>query len=221
MNILTPAQRGFLSNFFSQTHARAFYLTGGGALGEYYLQHRLSLDIDLFTQDRKAWETIGLELKTAAQLSGAELDFWPLKPPNELLRVTLKLPDEKGITIDLVRDAPPHFGDPVMRSDGVIVDTLENIAVGKLLATYGRAYSRDFVDLYFLLQSGLDFGHLLDLGREKDLGLLDLPLAEMFLNVSGIETEDMPTMLKPIDLDQLKQLFLTLADNLAKGQYSK
>ena len=104
MIVLTPEQRLFLGKFFAR--ARAFYLTGGGALGEYYLHHRLSLDIDLFTQDRTAWDGIAVELQAAARAIGAELDFWPVKPPNELRRVTLKIPGERDLTIDIVRDAP-------------------------------------------------------------------------------------------------------------------
>ena len=63
MSVLTPAQRAFLSRFFSRANARAFYLTGGGALAEYYLGHRLSQDVDLFTQNREAWEIVEDDLK--------------------------------------------------------------------------------------------------------------------------------------------------------------
>ena len=155
MSVLTHAQRAFLSNFFART--RAFYLTGGGALAEYYLGHRLSQDIDLFTQDREAWQSIESDLQAAAAAVGASLEFRAAQESNELHRAILRLPDEPDLKIDIVRDAPPHFGEPTMREDGVIVDTLENIAVGKLSALYGRAYPRDFVDLYFLLNSGVDF----------------------------------------------------------------
>ena len=49
MSALTRLQREFLSKFFARPSGKAFYLTGGVALSEYYLQHRLSLDLDLFT----------------------------------------------------------------------------------------------------------------------------------------------------------------------------
>jgi predicted nucleotidyltransferase component of viral defense system len=49
-NILTPLQRRFL-NAFSQTELKKdFFLTGGTALAHFYLQHRLSDDLDFFTE---------------------------------------------------------------------------------------------------------------------------------------------------------------------------
>jgi predicted nucleotidyltransferase component of viral defense system len=42
--ILTPLQEAVLHALFSLTDA--FYLTGGTALSAYYLEHRLSIDLD-------------------------------------------------------------------------------------------------------------------------------------------------------------------------------
>lgn len=214
MSVLTPAQRVFLSKFFARANARSFYLTGGGALAEYYLGHRLSQDIDLFTQDREAWQTIEDDLKAAADEVGASLEFRIAKEPNELHRAILRMPNEPDLKIDIVRDTPPHFGEPIMYQDGVIVDTLDNIAVGKLLALYGRGYPRDFVDLYFLLEGGLDFEKLMNLGKEKDPGLINFYLAGMMQHVSKLEVEDLPVLLKPLDLEKMKRFFLKLADEL-------
>ena len=49
--ILTPAQRNFLELVEKQASiTNNFYLTGGTALSEFYLKHRLSEDIDLFSE---------------------------------------------------------------------------------------------------------------------------------------------------------------------------
>jgi predicted nucleotidyltransferase component of viral defense system len=50
--IITQFQREFLESFFEQT--QAFFLTGGTALSAFYLHHRYSQDIDLFTVQKKA-----------------------------------------------------------------------------------------------------------------------------------------------------------------------
>lgn len=52
--ILTPKQSQFLE-FISKDEqiTKQFYLTGGAALSEFYLQHRLSYDIDLFTEKQE------------------------------------------------------------------------------------------------------------------------------------------------------------------------
>lgn len=52
--ILTPRQLDFLECVqLEPSLIKRFYLTGGTALAEFYLKHRLSEDLDLFTQDQE------------------------------------------------------------------------------------------------------------------------------------------------------------------------
>jgi predicted nucleotidyltransferase component of viral defense system len=53
MKILTKLQLNFLKAFFKTHLKRDFFLTGGTALAEFYLEHRLSEDIDLFTTNQE------------------------------------------------------------------------------------------------------------------------------------------------------------------------
>ncbi|HJW83650.1 MAG TPA: nucleotidyl transferase AbiEii/AbiGii toxin family protein [Anaerolineae bacterium] len=86
MSVLTRLQREFLSRFFSRPSGQAFYLTGGVALSEFYLQHRLSQDLDLFTQSQPAFEASENDLATAAREVGAGvIRFHPPKPIDRLL----------------------------------------------------------------------------------------------------------------------------------------
>jgi predicted nucleotidyltransferase component of viral defense system len=49
--VLTPLQEKVLDILFDHGFAdRGYYLTGGTALSEFYLQHRYSDDLDLFTR---------------------------------------------------------------------------------------------------------------------------------------------------------------------------
>lgn len=47
--LLTRSQRRFLRFFARLPDSQHFYLTGGTALAEFYLAHRYSYDLDLFT----------------------------------------------------------------------------------------------------------------------------------------------------------------------------
>ncbi len=49
--ILSEFQKAFLQLFASLPDQERFYLAGGTALAEYYLGHRLSNDLDLFTSE--------------------------------------------------------------------------------------------------------------------------------------------------------------------------
>ena len=52
MPILTENQQRILALIADDTTiARYFYLSGGTALAEYYLQHRLSEDLDFFAEE--------------------------------------------------------------------------------------------------------------------------------------------------------------------------
>ena len=95
MSVLTRLQREFLSRFFSQPSGQAFYLTGGVALSEFYLHHRLSQDLDLFTQSPQAFEASENDLVAAAREIGAGvIRFHPPKPGDNLSRCFLTLGDE-------------------------------------------------------------------------------------------------------------------------------
>lgn len=49
--LLTPIQEAFLRLFATLPDQERFYLAGGTALKEFYLGHRLSYDLDLFTPE--------------------------------------------------------------------------------------------------------------------------------------------------------------------------
>jgi hypothetical protein len=50
-NVLTPQQKEILSFFSKIKDSGYFLLTGGSALSEFYLGHRKSLDLDIFTTE--------------------------------------------------------------------------------------------------------------------------------------------------------------------------
>lgn len=50
--ILTPAQKAVIDLVAKEQNLTHFYLTGGTALAEYYLQHRTSDDLDFFALEK-------------------------------------------------------------------------------------------------------------------------------------------------------------------------
>lgn len=51
MGIITSLQEELLRIFSGIEESDLFYLTGGTALAAYYLKHRYSRDLDLFTKE--------------------------------------------------------------------------------------------------------------------------------------------------------------------------
>ena len=206
---LTPLQTVFLHRFFDLEVSQAFFLTGGTALAAFYLHHRLSVDIDLFTLD-------DLALSEAARILPslvAELgwDIRQARHTEYFHRYLLEDVEGGVLQTDLVRDFGPQFGE--RRQVGhIIVDSLENIAANKLTAILARSEPKDFVDLYFILHSGLSFEQVFEMGRQKDTGMTPFYLAGALLQVKRLPP--LPPTTPPIDQEALETFFIELADRL-------
>jgi hypothetical protein len=68
--ILSDFQKAFLRLFASLPDQERFYLTGGTALAEYYLGHRLSYDLDLFTSEADLILPFSYRVEQAGQAAG-------------------------------------------------------------------------------------------------------------------------------------------------------
>ena len=121
-------------------------------------------------------------------------------------------PADISLKVDLVRDIPVHFGNPLIRS-GVRVDSIENIGSNKILAVFGRTDAKDFIDLYWILQiGGLRFPDLYQQACQKDLGLSELYLAYALNNIGKINL--FPRMLQPLPWEDIKYFYQKLANDL-------
>ena len=221
MTVLTRLQRDFLSSFFAQPAAQPFVLTGGTALAAFHLQHRLSEDVDLFAvaplsnAELKYSEILEMGF-LAAQDAGVAIGavVESRAPSVHFHQVFLTRGDEPRLKIDLVRDPGPQFGE-TLSIEGVRVDAPLNIAVNKVTAL-SRLAARDYIDLFFLGKAGFKFDELLERAKQKDRGLEEFYLAMALRAVEKIELDDLPKMLKPLDLDELKAYFLVLAVTIAQ-----
>lgn len=206
-SVLTPLQRRFLQAFFAHEVGRRFFLTGGTALAAFYLYHRRSMDVDLFTTDDDALPLARREIPLIADSLGCRARSGTTTPTFQVFMLASF--DGPTLMIDLVRDVDIQFGTR-QEIEGIIVDAEENIAVNKILSIFGRTESKDFVDLYFLLQTRYDFKHLVVLAKQKDAGLSEFWLAGMMREVTKLK--DLPPMLRPLTLEELQSFFLELAD---------
>ncbi|MBI5645320.1 MAG: nucleotidyl transferase AbiEii/AbiGii toxin family protein [Ignavibacteriae bacterium] len=148
----TPEQRAVLVELLALQSIRShFFLTGGTALSVFYLHHRLSNDIDLFSRDLEALHEVDYELRLhfgmrAVRLRGSEYIL------------TYRIDETK---VDIVRDPlsldearPTAVMD---RGREIRIDTLRNICSNKLTAMASRAEPKDFVDLFFLGRDAATF----------------------------------------------------------------
>ncbi|MBI1865547.1 MAG: nucleotidyl transferase AbiEii/AbiGii toxin family protein, partial [Nitrospirae bacterium] len=166
--ILSPLQKKVLSVLSSIEESRAFHITGGTALGAFYLGHRLSEDIDIFTSDEPLISILAEKIKASLRTAGIQVaeirnfrSFWE----------AVLTQNNESIKIQIGYDSPFTLSDFVEKQ-GLKIHSLQDIAAGKLLALYGRAEERDFIDIYLLARDGrLSLEEMIDLARKKDPGL--------------------------------------------------
>ena len=206
--ILTPLQINFLENFFQFT--QDFYLTGGTALSAFYLQHRYSVDLDLFTRREEAFpKADDFVNATCAQLN---LPCLPVEmtPFFKHFRVG---PPQTPLTLHFSKDVPFHIKPP-NRFGGIIVDSIEDIAANKICATLGRTEIKDLVDLYFLDSAGYSVADYFDLAQQKDGGLAYETLA---YTLNQFHITKIPSfMINPMTVEQLNQYKETMIEWLLR-----
>lgn len=153
MTALRPNDRGFKAPVQGEILAglsgnpeisERFFLTGGTALAAFYLGHRVSEDLDLFSYEQR---------------NMGDIDKWisktwphetkPLRRSDGFLAVIIR-----EVKIDFVFD---HLAIPGSRARAdlgegrsIAVDTIENIASNKLTTLTSRTEPKDYIDFYFL-----------------------------------------------------------------------
>jgi predicted nucleotidyltransferase component of viral defense system len=207
--IITDLQREILT-IFSEIHdSKMFYLTGGTALAEFYLGHRKSFDLDIFTTEK------GLIIPFSYA-------FEQELKKNFLVKVVRRYEtfvefevSAKGDStkVQLAYDSPFRFENPIDSDIGVKVNDYTDLIVDKLLAFFGRAEPRDAIDLFFILKKE-DFWKLIELAKQKDPGfdLYWLAIALHKIKNFPDDLRDWPVdTIKKVDIKELKGLLLNLS----------
>jgi len=197
---LTSLQRDLLTCFFALE--QRMYLTGGAALAGYYLGHRLTDDLDLFSPPGPDLGEVARALNEAAQSAGAAVD--PLQQYTDFRRFLARRGDERCL-VDLVIDRAPMIELVKPCFGKVRVDTLREIAANKICTLISRSEIKDLVDLRALLGVGVDLAQAFDDAETKeagaDPGTLALLLDELHITAEA----RLPGNVQPDDLDRFRQ----------------
>ena len=169
-NVIPKDLKLLVESFFSLKDWKKLYLTGGTCLAEYYFGHRLSEDMDLFTQDK--------ELFKEAKDFLADPEIFKHGTVSKILETPYfskyNYHSKKSgatIKIDLVLDMPQRISSPLLLPP-VWVDDLEDILSNKMGCLVSRNEVKDYLDLFYLIPaSHLTTKELINLGLIKEGGL--------------------------------------------------
>ena len=208
--LLTPIQQRCLDVFAQLPDQERFYLTGGTALAEFFLGHRLSFDLDFFTSEERLILPFSHALEQAYIREG-----WRVSVIRRFATFVefLLAQAEETLRVDLALDSPFKLEPPVPSEYGVWVNAYRDLVVEKVLAYYGRVEPRDAVDVYFILQREL-LDEILPLAQQKDPGF-DLYWFAVALNRAEEFPDDLNQwpvkMLETFDPVGLKRSFQAIA----------
>ena len=217
--ILTPHQRRVLELVAREDYfTKRFYFTGGTALSEFYLHHRLSEDLDFFSERQ---EVNRFAITRFIELHAKKLGVEKFDTRNVfgLWTFFLTFSDGETLKVDFNFYPFPRI-EKGTRLGRLVIDSMYDIAVNKVHTIALKPRARDFMDIYFLVkQEGYDFHDLLLQAKAKfDWDITAMQLGTHLLEAS--ETTDYPRMLKPIDHKEWKQFFVQEAKKL-KGSIFK
>ncbi|OFW55354.1 MAG: hypothetical protein A2V52_04840 [Actinobacteria bacterium RBG_19FT_COMBO_54_7] len=210
--VVTDLQKQILHAFSQLADSGHFYLTGGTALAGFYLAHRKSFDLDLFTAERGLVLPFSRVFENELQ---AKLEVKTVRRLESFVEYEIRGEGEET-KVQLAYDSPFRFGSPLASDLGIMVNDCKDLIVDKLLALFGRAEPRDAIDLFFILEEE-DIWELARSAQTKDPGF-DLYWLAIALrkvrdypdDISGWPVE----MIKEVDPVQLKDQFLRLSEEI-------
>jgi len=161
----TESQKKIIDLFSASSLSKKFYLTGGTALSVFYLQHRLSIDLDFFSDKPFLYDEI------APFIERLKKDFNLKEIPTVKIfdRWQFTVKDKETVKLEFVYfDHEKKRLKPLKKEGRILIDSLEDIAANKTLAYFDRNEPKDLFDLYYLItKKDFPVSKLLELVKDK------------------------------------------------------
>lgn len=160
-SILTEQQQLALKLIADTNLAQHFYFGGGTVLSHYYLQHRYSEDLDFFSQEEFDPQDITISVKSLKNKLGFELFDYQ----NSFNRNLYFLRFKNGYILKLEFTYYPFQQiEQPKKIDGLLIDSVIDIATNKLFTIAQKPRGRDYFDLYTIIRK---YGFILEDLRMK------------------------------------------------------
>ncbi len=213
--ILTEKQQVLIDNLPDGILAN-FYLTGGTALSAFYIEHRLSKDLDFFTDTEEQMPPIEFLTALIRRLPSVKDIRYERLFDRRIFEVVFKDSDTLKVEFSTY---PFKSVEERTKVGSLVVDSLLNIVTGKLFALTDRYDPKDFVDLYFVLRNyDRKLEDLIKKTEERfEISGLEYIIPERILLVKRIGPDDLPIMLKEVNAEEMKRYFLRKASELVKA----
>lgn len=206
-NTITPVIRSVWQGFSSSAISAEFYLAGGTALA-LQLGHRLSVDLDFFSQTQSDIPALMEPLRHA--LKG----FSPILSDSSWGSLVFLANNVRvgfyGYGYDLVK--------PLLKIENFSLASVEDIGLMKLDALLSRASRKDFHDLYELCKR-IELRELLKLAPQKypDVRDFEAQVARHLAFFDRAEQESPVPLIEQVEWETVKGWFRRQAKDVADG----
>lgn len=214
-------QDKFLSWFHTLNYP--FYLTGGTALGRFYLNHRFSEDLDFFVNNDPDYTSYIGEVKNkiTSQFS-VNIDQSLFDKGYTRFFIW---EDDLSLKIELINDVPYYAGKPEIYRYGTVDNPL-NILANKLTSIVGRDEPKDMFDIIHIASSyAFNWQDIFHHAKQKvvineldvEQRMASFPV-EWFQNVNWLRTPPDPGSLARSVRQIADDFLLGRANSLAEGR---
>lgn len=181
--MLSPLQKRLWRLVGGLPEAESVALAGGAALIVRGIVERPTRDLDFFATSAEEINRLLPALEASLRESGLKVQRVQVADGFARLLVSSEV---ETTTIDLTWDARRF---PLEQTEGGAILANEELAADKVLALFGRAAARDFVDVA-ALASRYGFERLCGLAAEKDPGFDRSVLADMLRSFDRLPRAD-------------------------------
>lgn len=213
MMILSTKQQQLLEILSKESAITSnFYFSGGTVLAEYYLQHRYSEDLDFFCVEVFEPVDISVVFKKIQKEAGISRVHYEQSFNRNLFFLET---DKEIIKTEFTYFPFPRIEFRKDRGE-LQIDSLVDIAVNKVFTIFQNPRSRDFVDLYCILQKkDWILAELIEKAQIKFETYIDLiQLGAQFVRAD--ELKDYPRMLVDLKPKIWQEFFLKEAMKFKK-----
>ncbi len=206
-NTITPVMRSVWQGFSSSAIAAEFYLAGGTALS-LQLGHRLSVDLDFFSQTQSDIPALSEPLYHALK------SFSPVMADSSWGNLVFLADNVRvgfyGYGYNLVK--------PLLKTNGLVLASVEDIGLMKLDALLARASRKDFHDLYELCRR-IPLRDLLSLAPQKypDVRDFEAQVARHLAYFDRAEQETPVPLIEQVEWETVKAWFRQQARDIANS----
>ncbi|RXG63032.1 hypothetical protein ES695_19225, partial [Candidatus Atribacteria bacterium 1244-E10-H5-B2] len=193
--IISKKTKANLEILTKEAVLKNFYLAGGtGAALQ--LKHRVSLDLDFFTNKDIDTKTLIQKIKTRGKFSVER------ETENTLIGIF------NGIRVSFLKYDYPLLFD-LKQIEGIRIADLRDIGCMKIDAISSRGMKRDFVDLFFICREVISLKNLLSLFKRKykSVSYNMMHILKSLAYFEDAENNPMPRMILPISWQEVKSFF--------------